>query len=77
MTAVGDASLRDLAGLVNKSLLTFDIKYGRYHIHNLLRQFAAAQTLFPQTLAQAQERGKTSDLWQTAESLLQHEFKQS
>lgn len=42
-TVVTQASLRDLAGLVNKSLLTFDTINGRYHIHELLRQFAAAK----------------------------------
>ena len=35
------ASLRDLARLVHKSLLSFDGENGRYHIHELLRQYSA------------------------------------
>ena len=41
--AVTQASLSDLAGLVNKSLLTFDAQHGRYHIHKLLSQYASAR----------------------------------
>jgi tetratricopeptide (TPR) repeat protein len=39
-TAVTEASRRDLATLVNKSLLSFDPKANRYHIHELLRQYS-------------------------------------
>jgi predicted ATPase/DNA-binding SARP family transcriptional activator len=41
--AVAGASLPDLALLANKSLLTFDPAAGRYHIHELLRLYAAGQ----------------------------------
>lgn len=40
--AVANASLRDLAGLVNKSLLSRTPE-GRYEIHDLLRQYAKEQ----------------------------------
>ncbi|MCP4359149.1 MAG: hypothetical protein GY796_14130 [Chloroflexi bacterium] len=43
VAAVTQASLHDLAVLVNKSLLNFNGDNGRYHIHGLLRQYAAAQ----------------------------------
>jgi tetratricopeptide (TPR) repeat protein len=43
VTAITNASLRDLSVLVNKSLLTFDGINGRYHMHELLRQYAAEQ----------------------------------
>lgn len=39
-TAITDASLRDLAALVNKSLLSFNPSTKRYHIHELLRQYS-------------------------------------
>ncbi|MFC1996737.1 LuxR C-terminal-related transcriptional regulator [Chloroflexota bacterium] len=38
-TDVTEASMRDLAALVHKSLLSFDPNANRYHIHELLRQF--------------------------------------
>ena len=38
---ITQASLRDLARLVHKSLLSFDGENGRYHIHELLRQYSA------------------------------------
>lgn len=37
--AVAGANLRQLARLVNKSFLQFDRENGRYHIHELMRQF--------------------------------------
>ena len=37
---VAGASIRDLANLVNKSLLTADRESGRYSVHELLRQYA-------------------------------------
>jgi predicted ATPase/DNA-binding SARP family transcriptional activator len=37
---VAGASLWDLAGLVDKSLLRHDLQTGRYHMHELLRQYA-------------------------------------
>ena len=40
-TAVCQASLRDLMGLMNKSLIQRDTESGRYSIHELLRQYAA------------------------------------
>ncbi len=40
---VGGASLRGLANLANKSLLTPSAKKDRYVIHELLRQYAAAE----------------------------------
>lgn len=52
-TAIAHASLPILATLVNKSLLTFAAADGRYHIHGLLRQYAAAQL---ETDAALQER---------------------
>lgn len=39
-TRVTNASMRDLATLVRQSLLHRDLITGRYHIHELLRQFA-------------------------------------
>jgi predicted ATPase/DNA-binding SARP family transcriptional activator len=39
--AVTDASLRLLAGLVNKSLLAYNQAQDRYHAHELLRQYGA------------------------------------
>lgn len=41
VTAVTQASVRDLAQLVNKSLLSYVGENGRYHIHELLRQYNA------------------------------------
>jgi predicted ATPase/class 3 adenylate cyclase len=41
--AVAEASLRGLAGLVNKSLLTASPDTRRYEVHELLRQYAAAE----------------------------------
>jgi len=41
--AVAGASLRRLAGLVNKSLLTASPDSGRYEVHELLRQYAAGE----------------------------------
>ena len=41
--AVAGASLRSLAGLVDKSLLTASPDTGRYEVHELLRQYAAAE----------------------------------
>lgn len=41
--AVAGASLRGLASLVNKSLLTANPDTGRYAVHELLRQYAAAE----------------------------------
>ena len=38
--AVAQASIADLAALVNKSLLSFDHEANRYHIHELLRQYS-------------------------------------
>ncbi len=38
---VAGASMRQLAGLVNKSFLRRDRESGRYEVHELLRQFAA------------------------------------
>ena len=38
--SVAGASLRDLASLVNKSLLRHDLGTGRYDMHELLRQYA-------------------------------------
>jgi predicted ATPase/DNA-binding SARP family transcriptional activator len=40
---ITQASLGDLAVLVNKSLLSFDTDKGRYAIHELLRQYSAAR----------------------------------
>lgn len=40
---VADATLRNLANLVSKALLTADPTSGRYAVHELLRQFAEAQ----------------------------------
>ena len=40
VTVVTQSSMRDLATLVNKSLLSFDATANRYHIHELLRQFS-------------------------------------
>ena len=42
-TAVTQASLRDLATLVNKSLISFDATANRYYIHELLRQYSLAR----------------------------------
>ncbi|MCP4417553.1 MAG: hypothetical protein GY805_13095 [Chloroflexi bacterium] len=42
VTAVTNASLRDLAMLVHNALLTFDTVNGRYNLHRLLRQYAVA-----------------------------------
>ncbi|MGA7226968.1 MAG: AAA family ATPase, partial [Acidimicrobiia bacterium] len=39
---VAGATIRNLAGLVSKSLLVFDRDTGRYSIHELLRQYAEA-----------------------------------
>ena len=39
-TEVAGASLRQISGLVSKSLLLYDQAMGRYQIHELLRQFA-------------------------------------
>lgn len=41
--AVTGASLRDLAALANKSLVTADPETGRYTVHELLRQYAEAE----------------------------------
>lgn len=41
--AVAGANLRILMALVNKSLLYRDTESGRYHIHELLRQYAEAR----------------------------------
>lgn len=41
--AVAGASLRNLASLAGKSLLTANPETGRYEVHELLRQYAAAQ----------------------------------
>ena len=41
--AVGGASLRSLAGLVNKSLVASSPETGRYGVHELLRQYAEAE----------------------------------
>jgi predicted ATPase/class 3 adenylate cyclase len=41
--AVAGASLRSLASLVSKSLLTANPETGRYEVHELLRQYAAAE----------------------------------
>lgn len=41
--SVAGASLRGLAGLVNKSLLTANPETRRYEVHELLRQYAAAE----------------------------------
>lgn len=41
--SVAGASLRGLASLVSKSLLTADPDSGRYGVHELLRQYAAAE----------------------------------
>ena len=40
--AVAGASIRNLANLASKSLLTPDLDSGRYSIHELLRQYAEA-----------------------------------
>jgi predicted ATPase/class 3 adenylate cyclase len=40
---VANASLRSLASLVSKSLITSDPETGRYQVHELLRQYAAAE----------------------------------
>lgn len=37
---VAQASLKRLAGLVNKSLINYNLKSGRFDIHELLRQYA-------------------------------------
>ncbi|HEX6222642.1 MAG TPA: adenylate/guanylate cyclase domain-containing protein [Acidimicrobiia bacterium] len=42
--SVTGASLRDLAGLVRKSLLWADPETGRYSVHELLRQFAEQES---------------------------------
>jgi predicted ATPase/class 3 adenylate cyclase len=39
---VADASLRQLANLANKSLITMDTDSGRYSVHELLRQYGEA-----------------------------------
>ncbi len=41
--AVADASLTVLTGLGDRSLLRWDVDSGRYHSHELLRQFGAGQ----------------------------------
>ena len=41
--AVTGASLRDLAALANKSLVTADPETGRYTVHELLRQYAEVE----------------------------------
>jgi tetratricopeptide (TPR) repeat protein len=41
--SVAGASLRDLAALANKSLVTPNPETGRYRVHELLRQFAEAE----------------------------------
>jgi len=41
--SVAGASLRDLAGLASKSLVTPDPETGRYTVHELLRQYAEAE----------------------------------
>jgi predicted ATPase/class 3 adenylate cyclase len=41
--SVAGASLRGLASLVSKSLLTADPDSGRYEVHELLRQYAASE----------------------------------
>jgi len=41
--SVAGASLRGLASLVSKSLLTANPETGRYEVHELLRQYAAAE----------------------------------
>jgi predicted ATPase len=40
---VAGASLRNLASLVGKSLITANAEAGRYQVHELLRQYAAAE----------------------------------
>ena len=40
---VANANLRILLGLVNKSLIQRDSESGRYHVHELLRQYAATR----------------------------------
>jgi predicted ATPase/DNA-binding CsgD family transcriptional regulator len=54
--AVAEATLRDLNNLLNKSLL-YRAANGRYHIHELLRQFVADQLAqSPQAEAEVRDR---------------------
>jgi DNA-binding SARP family transcriptional activator/predicted ATPase/tetratricopeptide (TPR) repeat protein len=53
---VVQASLRQLAILVNNALLQYDKKRDRYQIHRLLRQFGAAKLALDQTADQAVRR---------------------
>jgi predicted ATPase/DNA-binding SARP family transcriptional activator len=54
--AVGDASLRELMGLLGRSLLSRDAT-GRYQMHELLRQYAAEKLLAsPDTYGAAHDR---------------------
>jgi len=60
--AVTNASLPLLAGLVDKSLLSYDKVEDRYRIHELLRQYAADK-LAGYESAEAQVRGEHSDYY--------------
>jgi hypothetical protein len=53
---VTGASLRVLAALSNKSLIQYRQANGRYHIHELMRQYAAEQLArYPEEQALAQD----------------------
>ena len=57
---VAGASIRGLAKLISKSLLTRDAESGRYHIHELLRQYAQEQLgRSPDSMERAQEAHAT------------------
>lgn len=49
---IAGASLRSLANLVSKSLIVSDRDSGRYHVHELLRQYAAEELEQDRSLAE-------------------------